>query len=218
MKRTLILLFAAVGLACLTGVAAADPLEPHWPDDETTTNESDAPATDGTAVGAQPGQQLAGAVGAQGATVEGELWNRSLSARLANATSDAERASVLADELSTLGTYVEWLEGVRSNLTEARDDRELSEGEYRTSVSELVIRARGVELRANRTATAAEELSPGMRELYGVNATRAENISVRAHDLYQFEDEVGREVANETLDNGTDGAELPVGEAHASKR
>jgi len=213
MKPAVILIACAVVLAATAPAGAVDGAgvpepdepwpDPRWPGQETASENN-------TTV--SPGQHLAGAVGAQGATVEGELWNRSLSERLANATSDADRARVLADEIETIGTYVERLEAIRTNLTEARDARELSEGEYRTSVSELAIRARGVEVRANRTVRAAEALPSVMREAYEVNVTRARNLSARARALYQFDDEVGREVANETLDEGSDGTELPVAE------
>jgi len=200
-----VVLAAAGPVAAADGADEADPDDP-WPDPQWPGQEAAAENNSTVA----PGQHLAGAVGAQGATVEGELWNRSLSERLANASGDVERAQVLAEEIDTAETYVERLEAIRSNLTAAWNDRELSEGEYRTSVSELVIRARGVEVRANRTLRAAEELPAVTREAYDVNVTRAENLSVRAHDLYQFDDAVGREVANETLDNGSDETELPM--------
>jgi hypothetical protein len=212
MKPAVILIACAVVLAATGPAAAAGPSatapdepwpDPRWPGQETAGENNTTVA---------PGQHLAGAVGAQGATVEGELWNRSLSERLANATSDADRARVLADEIETIGTYVERLEAIRANLTEARDARELSEGEYRTSVSELAIRAHGVEVRANRTVRAAEALPSVTREAYEVNVTRARNLSARARALYQFDDEVGREVANEILDERSDGTELPVAE------
>lgn len=216
MKRTLILLFAAVGLACLTGVAAADPLEPHWPDDETTTNESDAPATDGTAVGAQPGQQLAGAVGAQGASVQGQLLNQSLSARLANATTPARRAEVVAEEAESMAAYLDALAGVRENLTAAWAAEELSEGEYRAALAEFVVRARTVERRANRTARAAEDLPASTRRSHDINATRIRGLGERAHDLYQFEDPVARDVVNETLDDESDERTFPAADGRSA--
>lgn len=221
MKPTAVLLLATVVLVGATGaVAAADagadspstagPVEsadrtddqgpPPWQDDETTT----ANTTDdngGETTGVSPGQQLAGAVGAQEASMQSELWNRSLSERLANATTPDERAEVLADETETIETYVETLEGVRANLTGAWDADELSEGRYRASIAEFVVRANATERRANRTARAAEQLPPGVRERNDVNVTRVRNLSVRARGLYRFEDPIAREVANETLSN-----------------
>ncbi|WP_132059470.1 hypothetical protein [Halorussus amylolyticus] len=203
-----------VGVFALTGVfalaatapvaAAADSTgtqHPPWQSEETTTENNST---------VSPGQQLAGALDAQSATVEGELWNRTLSDRLDDATTDEERAEVVADELDTIEAYVEALEDTRENITTAWEREEISEGEYRTSLSGFVVRAHLVERRANRTASAAEDLSPEVREEYGVDATRAELLSERAHDLYQFEDEVGQEVANETLEDGSDDAEIPI--------
>lgn len=205
MKPTVVLLMGVLALTATGGVAAAAGPDspPPWPGEETTTENNSSVA---------PGQQLAGAVGAQGASVEGELWNRSLSERLDNATTDAERAEVLADEIETIETYVEALEEVRANLTEAWERDEISEGEYRASLSGFVVRARSVELRANRTVRAAEDLSPAMRDAHEVNVTHARTLEDRAYDLYQFEDEVSQEVANETLENESADGGVPFAE------
>lgn len=211
MKPTVLLLIAAVTVVGATGaVAAAGSPADHggpespggqsgpeapgpWPGNETTTgNDSD---------GDSPGQRLAGAVGAQGASVEGELWNRTLSDRLSNATTPAERAEVVASEVETLEAYLEALEGVRENLTGEWTRAEISEGEYRTSLAALVVRARLVELRANRTARAAADLPAVLRERENVNETRVRDLETRARDLYRFEGEIGQEVVNETLTN-----------------
>ncbi|USZ67695.1 hypothetical protein NGM10_13285 [Halorussus salilacus] len=212
MKPTVVLVVGLLAVVVTGPVAAAtgpsnpetppeaDEPTPTWPDDETVV-------ANNTTV--SPGQQLAGAVGTQGASVEGELWNRTLSDRLENATTRAERAEVLAEEIAAVELYVEALEGVRANVTVAWDEGELSEGEYRASVSELVVRARVVEMRANRTIGAAEELSPGMRATYDVNVTHARTLENRSVDLYRFEDEVGRDAANETLDNESAESETP---------
>lgn len=196
MKPTFVLLLVVVALACATGVAAADAQQPEWPDEETTTNESNA-----TTTGVSPGQQLTGAVGAQGASVQGELLNRSLSERLANATTPGQRAEVVADEAESLAGYLDELESVRENLTTAWESDELSEGEYRASLAEFVVRTRTVERRANRTARAAEALPESTRRAHGINATRIWDLGEEARDLYRFEGPVAREVVNETLEN-----------------
>ena len=239
MKPTFVVLLAAVGLALATGGAVADQSMksatdqsarsladaggPEWPGQETTTNESgdetdrgETPTDrrdDTTSV--SPGQQLTGAVGAQGASVQGELLNRSLSERLANATTADERAAVVADETESLSTYLDALVGLRSNLTESWERDELSEGEYRAALTEFVVRARTVERRANRTARAAEELPESARRAYAVNSSRIWNLGAQARTLYQFEDEIAREVVNETLG---DGRTLPVASGRSAER
>lgn len=192
-------LWVAVGLLVLgafVGGAAADTGPPTPPEDETTTTNG---STNATTV--PPGQQLAGVLGAQEAAVEGELWNRTLSDRLDNASSAEERAGVLAEEVETIETYVEALESARTNLTDAWNDGEISEGEYRTSLSGFVVRARTVEIRANRTTAAVEDLPSYLREDEELNVTDVRNLCERAHALYQFEDGVAREVVNQTLGN-----------------
>ncbi|UPW00850.1 hypothetical protein M0R88_01810 [Halorussus gelatinilyticus] len=232
MKPTFVVLLAAVGLAVVTGGAAADqsspvadgtpsvqPVadagQPGWPGQE-TTNESDETESDGTdrpdeTTSVSPGQQLTGAVGAQGASVQGELLNRSLSGQLANATTPDQRAAVIANETESLSAYLDTLEGVRENLTESWERDELSKGEYRAALTEFVVRARTVERRANRTARAAERLPESARWDHAINATRIWDLGAQARALYQFEDPVARDVVNETLGNGTDRRTLADG-------
>lgn len=172
----------------------------------TTTTADDAslerqPTTTAEDDGVSPGQQLSGAVGAQGAAVEGELWNRTLSERLANATTPEERASVLADEVETIEAYIESLESARANLTSAWNAGEISESEYRASLSSFVVRARTVERRADRTAEAVGDLPADVRAEYGLSEREVLGLSERAHQLYQFEDEIAQEVVAETLND-----------------
>lgn len=196
MRSTFVLLVGTVVLLGATGAVAADVGQdgtPPWPNNETTTEDNTSDVS--------PGQQLAGAVGAQGASVEGEIWNRTLSERLANATTDDERAEVVTDEVELLEVSIEHLEGVRANLTEAWEDDEISEGEYRASLSEFVVRARTVERRANQTVRAAEDLPARVRDDHDINVTYIEALSEQASDLYEFEGGIAQEVANETLSN-----------------
>lgn len=235
MKATLLVLFAGLALFGAAGVAAAD--DSGVPADSSvavqadsavevpTANQSAVPSVDQTVppgwfgndtaenntTVVPPGQQLAGAVGAQGASVGTELWNRTLSERLDNATTPGERAEVLAEEADTIEQYVDLLAAVRANVTGAWANGTISEGEYRTSLSAFVVRAHAVELRANRTVRAAESLPVVVRERNDLNVTRARNLSERARGLYRFEDEVGREVANETLTNESALSGIPVG-------
>ena len=202
MKPSVVLLMGVVAVVGATGVVAADvgqgsavgQRSQSWPGGDGHTNESNATSV-------SPGQQLAGAVGAQGASLSGELWNRTLAERLSNATGPSERAKVVVDETETLTEHLDALASVRANLTEKWSDGDLSEGQYRTSLSAFVVRARTVELRANQTARAAENLSLFVRERYDINVTHIRNLADRAHELHQFDGPIGREVANETLAN-----------------
>jgi hypothetical protein len=170
-------------------------------DDQTGDDAAAENDTDEETTSVSPGQQLAGAVGAQAASVQGELWNRTLSDRLANATTADQRAEVIDDETETIETYVETLEGVRANVTGAWESGEMAEGEYRATLSGFVVRAHTVERRARRTARAAERLPAGVRADHDVNVTHIRTLAERAHDLYQFEDPIAQAVANETLGN-----------------
>lgn len=199
MRAIIVLLLAVSTLVGATGaVAAADGADqptqtPTGPGDETPTDESN------TTTGVSPGQQLAGAVGAQGASLQDELWNRTLTERLANATTAAGRAEVVSDEVAILEAYLAELRSARENLTESWNSDDLSEGRYRNSLSEFVIRARTVERRANQTARAAENLPTATRESHGIDVSYIRSLGERANELYQFENEIAREVTNETL-------------------
>ena len=199
MKSTFVLLVGIVALVGATGVVAADNGQstpfPH--------NESD------NATEVSPGQQLAGAVGAQGASVRGELWNRTLAERLDNATTLAQRAEVVAEEVELLNASVETLEESRENLTEDWEDGELSESEYRSSLSRFVVHAYAVEQRANQTVQAAEDLPGRTRNANDVDVAEIRDLEERAGALYEFEAEIAREVANETLDDLRENNQLP---------
>ena len=198
MKPTLVLLVGTVALVGAMGVVAADTGSSPFPH-----NESD------NATEVSPGQQLAGAVGAQGASVRGELWNRTLTERLDNATGPSERAEIVINETELLNDSVAALNESRENLTEDWADGELTEGEYRTALSEFVVHAYAVERRANRTVRAAEELSGRTRDRTDVNLTRIRNLEEQAGELYEFDDDLAQEVANETLANQSTASKLP---------
>jgi hypothetical protein len=188
MKPTLVLLVATVALVGLMGGATADAggsAIPH--------NESDENATE-----ISPGQELAGAVGAQGASVQGELWNRTLAERLDNASTPAQRAEVVADEVKLLNASIVSLEASRENLTDAWDDGELTESEYRAALSRFVVHATAVEHRANQTVRTAEDLPERTREVNDVSLREIRDLEARAEALTEFEGEISREVANET--------------------
>ena len=193
-----------VGLFAVAAPVAADSSDPPTPPDQAPDQATPDETTNETTTeddGVSPGQQLAGAVGAQGAAVEGELWNRTLSERLANATTPEERGRVLADEVETIESYVAALDSARENLTAAWEAGEISEGEYRASLSSFVVRARTVERRADRTAEAVGDLPRDVREEYDLSEREVEELSERAHELYQFDDEIAQEVVEETLDD-----------------
>jgi hypothetical protein len=200
MKPTFVLLVGTVALVGAMGVVAADTGQsspfPH--------NESDDNATV-----VSPGQELAGAVDAQGASVRSELWNRTLTERLDNATTPAQRAEVVAEEVELLNASIVMLNESRENLTEAWEDDELTEGEYRASLSRFVVHAYAVEQRANQTVRAAEDLSARTREHHDINVIRIKDLEKRAEGLYEFDDEIAQEVVNETLTNQNADSELP---------
>jgi hypothetical protein len=198
MKPTFVLLVGTVALVGAMGVVAADTGASPFPHNETDN-----------ATEVSPGQQLAGAVGAQGASVRGELWNRTLTERLDNATGPEERAEVVIEETELLNASVEMLNESRENLTEAWEDGELTEGEYRAGLSEFVVHAYAVERRANQTVRAAEDLPGRTRDRADVNLTRIRTLEERAGELYEFDGEIAHEVANETLDDQSADSKLP---------
>lgn len=129
------------------------------------------------------GQQLAGVIGVQGAEVEGEVAERSLATRLDRARGPNETAAVVASEYQSADDRLAAIRERKAELTAARDNGSISEGEYRARMATLVAETSVVERLANRTATAAEGLPAEALEARGVNADAIRKLATDARNL-----------------------------------
>lgn len=132
---------------------------------------------------AAPGAQLSGAVGVQGAELDGEVETRSYGIRIAQADSDAERAAIVAEQYDRTNERVGELRERRAALDAARDNGSMSDGEYRARIATLHAESQSAARLANRTSETASGLPAALLESKGVNATAVRTLANDAADL-----------------------------------
>lgn len=128
--------------------------------DEVLTNRTDG----------EPGEELAGAIGEQESAIDSELGDRRFEARLRNASTDAERAEVVASELDRLRTHADALEACAAFLHNENDAGDLSDEALREQERALAVRANATADRVNETAAEARTLPTDLRQEYGIDA------------------------------------------------
>lgn len=141
-----------------------------------------------------PGGELAGAIGDQESTLETELDDRRFEAGIENATTDDERAEVVAAELDRIGERVEAVETCAEALRGERRSGNVSEEAFRERVGVLETHVVAASDRLNETEDEADDLPANVRRAYDVDAERFEEVSVRVDTL--------RESLNETATGG----------------
>lgn len=130
-----------------------------------------------------PGGQLADAIGDQGSDIGSELNDRWFDARLANATSNASRADIIATEVDRIEA--------RLNRTEACWQAAGTGGEGENAASELTPRqvdaleqqALSLHRRINETQDHAAALSPDLREQHDIGPERIAALERRVVGL-----------------------------------
>lgn len=118
----------------------------------------------------EPGEELAGAIGEQESEIDSELGDRRFEARLRNASTDAERAEVIASELDRLRTHADALEACAAFLHDENDAGDLSDEALREQERALAARANATADRINETAAEARRLPADLRQEYGIDA------------------------------------------------
>lgn len=119
----------------------------------------------------EPGEELAGAIGEQEFAIDSELADRRFEARLDNASSDEERARIIAAEFERLEAHVDRLEACGAVL-----ENESGDGERERA---LAVRANATAERVNDTAAAAERLPDDLRREYGVDTAAFDSLLQR---------------------------------------
>jgi len=131
----------------------------------------------------QPGSTFAGVVGVQGAEVEGEIAQRSLDRRLANAGSNASKAAVVAGETETARRQLSALRERRETLERRYESGEITRGEYRSKLAQVGARIRTLERHLNTTAAAAEGIPEETLREHGVNASEIAEMRRNASEV-----------------------------------
>lgn len=131
----------------------------------------------------QPGATFAGVVGVQGAEVEGEVAQRSLDRRLANADSNSSKAAVVAGETEEARRQLSALRERRETLERRYESGEITRGEYRSRLAQIGAQIRTLERRLNATAAAAEGLPEETLRERGVNASEIAELRRNASEM-----------------------------------
>lgn len=155
-----VLVLLAAGL--VLGPAAAPAAAQENPCAPVVNGEGDASG--------QPGGQLSDAVQAQEDAIGTELDDRRFEARLANATSPAERAGVVADELDRIERRLTATEDCWARLRAESASNETVDAAAPPTLDALAREARALHRHLNRTAEAAAALPGDVRTQRGVDA------------------------------------------------
>lgn len=168
---------AAVGAAAPTSTAQqADTSTSTARADDETANESD---TGGVAAGAR----LSGAIGVQGAAIDGEVESRAFGVRAARASTDGARAAVVAAQFNASEERLTELRGRLDALEAARENGSISEDRHAARAAELRTEVNTLRRLSNETADVSETLPRETLEANGVNATAIEALRGNAANM-----------------------------------
>lgn len=174
-QRTAVLVVVAVALAAVTApLAAATGTALANVDDAASAPAVAAASDGGTGNGSEsiaPGQRLSGVVGAQRAEVEGEIETRSFGVRVSDAASPHDKAGVVAGQVNVLEARLDQLRNRKAALERAHQNGNMSDGEYRARVTEVVARIEATQRLINATSNVATDLPE--KELKSVGVRRA---------------------------------------------
>ena len=180
-------ILAVIGVAGAVGATAGSPVGLAAAQDDTTEpNETMVgPESDENATEAdfRPGERLSGVIGVQNAEISGEVDARSFEVAIDRATTDEERAAVVAERLSRTEARASDIAQRQQTLRERRNAGELSHGAYAARMAETAARAESVAHESNRSADVARELPAAVRTANGLDEDRLETVQNQAREL-----------------------------------
>ncbi|MFB6296703.1 MAG: hypothetical protein ABEH66_07705 [Halobacteriales archaeon] len=130
-----------------------------------------------------PGAMLTGVVGVQRAEIEGEVEVRSFGLRIANATSNASKASVVAEEVQALRDRLADLREEKRALQEARQNGSITTDQYKARLAALNTRVQSTKRLANQTEAATRGIPEDVLREKGVNVTAIRALRANASEL-----------------------------------
>ncbi len=117
----------------------------------------------------------------QEAELDGEVQSRTFGVRIAQANTDAAKASVVAEQVNDSEARLEELEQRKLALEQARENGSISKGEYQAKAAQIHAETRNVRDATETIATASQLPTSARKE--GVNATAIKTLSQRASEL-----------------------------------
>ncbi|MHC3436959.1 hypothetical protein ACYJ1Y_02405 [Natrialbaceae archaeon A-gly3] len=145
----------------------------------------------------QPGERLNGVVGVQQAEIDGEVTERTYGVKIAQAQTDQAKADVVNETIEDVEDRIDDLEDRLAELEEAREDGEITEGQYNAEVAKVVTEKRTAERLAEGANTTVAEHN--LEEL-GVNVEAIGELRERADELGGEEvAEIAQSIAGENV-------------------
>lgn len=131
----------------------------------------------------EPGEQLTGVVGVQEAEVDREVTERAYGVKLANATTDEERADVVGEQLEDAQERIDDLDERLEELEGMREAGEITEGRYRAEVAKAEAERATVERMAEGAAGTAEGIPEDVLTDRGIDVDAIAQLRDRADEL-----------------------------------
>ncbi|MFC6719186.1 hypothetical protein ACFQGT_02720 [Natrialbaceae archaeon GCM10025810] len=167
--------------------------------------------TDGGNESIEPGEQFSASVGVQDAEIDGDVSERTLGAKIANAETNETKAAVIEEDHEENEARLSELETRLEALNESREDDEISEGRYRAEVARTVAELRSIERRAAIAETTAAELPEDALAEGDVDVDSIRALRERAGERSGAENaEIARGIAGDDVGRTFDGR-LPGG-------
>jgi hypothetical protein len=199
MRRTVAvaLLVAGLLLAPLTAAAA-----PGLADATAGVVGVDA-SQDGANDSISPGERVSGAIGAEGAELEGEVGERSFGAALAAAETNDSAAAVVDERLDRIQTRLDRLEARNASITDSYENGSLTHGAYAARAAAIEAERASLQRQLNATRTAVDRLPEDALAANGVDAARIDELRTRASELTGQEvRDLARSIAGPNVGNG----------------
>ena len=147
-----------------------------------------------------PGERLGAVIGVQNVELEGEIGERAFGIAIANASTDEERADIIAARLNETETRLDELEQRKATLEEQRENGEITHGKYRAEVAKLATEIPMTKRAANASAAHAGELPGELLEDRGINVTAIQTLAERADEMSGPEvAEIARSIAGDRV-------------------
>lgn len=200
MKRTGTILVAIAVVIALAAIplGATAAITGHG-GDAPTTNAQPADADDAND-SVEPGAQLAGVIGVQDAELDGEVSERTYGLKIASAATNESKADVVGDQLADVEERLENHEATLEELAEAREDGEISEGEYRAKIATVAAESATTERMAGHAGATAGDLPAELLEERGIDVVAIEELRTNASELGGPETaEIARSIAGDNV-------------------
>ena len=131
----------------------------------------------------EPGQYLAGSVAVQDAEFGGDLEERTFGVQIAMAETENAQAAIVAERLADVEQRLEAAEQRLDDAAQARENGEITEGEYRATVAQAAVEASTLERLAGQSEGVSAEFSEDVLAEHGIDHGAIEELRLNASEL-----------------------------------